>query len=70
MNCKNPAVYRYTWPGENESYACLIHAIGLVNVAFGIGLHLQMIRLNLGEMVEHECSQIVSAEEEKPDVVR
>ena len=44
--CTNEAYYRYTWPGKDESLACVIHAQGIKKVASAIGLHLQFIVLS------------------------
>ena len=46
-NCPNPVLFRYTWPGRDEAYACVIHATALLSIAEAFGLHLQMIRLDL-----------------------
>ena len=43
--CTESAEYRYTWPGQDESYICGIHAIKLTNIANAMGLHLQLIPL-------------------------
>lgn len=48
--CDNPCMFRYTWPGKDESYICLEHAQQLLNVASAIGLHLQMLLF-------HQCDQ-------------
>ena len=45
--CSEPGFYRYTWPGRDESCVCETHAKGLVNVAHALGLHLQLIPLEL-----------------------
>jgi hypothetical protein len=60
--CQNPAVFRYTWPGRDESCICLIHAIQLQNVAMAMGLHIQLIKLSIAEMMEAHCSQIIKKE--------
>lgn len=43
--CKNYARYRYTWPGNDESFICDSHSTHLRNVAAAMGLHLQLISL-------------------------
>lgn len=43
--CKNLATVRYTWPGQNESFACSEHALQLLGVASAMGLPLQLIPL-------------------------
>jgi hypothetical protein len=47
--CVFPATVRYTWPGRDEAFACLPHALQLL-----IGLHLQMIRLTPEEMMTED----------------
>ena len=44
--CGSPAMYRYTWPGKDESLVCVICAMKLQTVAAAIGLHLQIIKLS------------------------
>lgn len=44
--CGALACFRYTWPGRDEAFVCLEHAVGLANVARAIGLHLQLIPIN------------------------
>ncbi len=41
--CQNIAVVRYTWPGENERYACIDHAAQVKGVADAMGFPLQFI---------------------------
>jgi hypothetical protein len=48
-DCKDPAAFRYTWPGKDESYICAIHAVQLEKVASAIGLHQQFIPLTTGD---------------------
>ena len=44
--CDNPASYRFTWPGKDESLVCEEHVHCLKAVAKAIGLHLQVIPLS------------------------
>lgn len=44
--CGEHAAFRYTWPGRDESFCCVEHAMGLMNVAGAIGLHLQLIPIS------------------------
>ena len=44
--CDNPAKYRFTWPGRDESVICGEHVNKLRAVANAIGLHLQTIPLS------------------------
>ena len=45
--CPGIAEFRYTWPGQDESFVCIPHSIKLKNVATAIGLHIQLIQLPL-----------------------
>lgn len=63
-HCDGPVLFRYTWPGRDEAYTCLTHAIALKNIANAMGLPLQMIQLSFDEAEEHTCSQIVKDGEE------
>lgn len=49
--CEQPALFRYTWPGKDESHCCVIHAVHLKSVAKAIGLHLQLIPLTVEEQM-------------------
>lgn len=57
MGCTQPAMYRFTWPGKDENYICLIHALKLIDVAKSIGLHVQLIPLNVEDAMNNSCSQ-------------
>ena len=67
--CENPCMFRYTWPGKDESYICLEHAQQLTNVANAIGLHLQRLvrggAQGVGEMSKiqlcWQCNKRLSA---------
>ena len=48
--CNNPARYKFTWPGEDESLICEEHVGKLKAVANGIGMHLQIIPLSETEL--------------------
>jgi len=43
--CGAPALFRYTWPGRDEMFACVEHAGGIRRVAEAMGLHLQLVLL-------------------------
>lgn len=47
--CPEPAVYRFTWPGQDEAGICESHAADARGVARAMGLHLQLIPLDGGE---------------------
>jgi len=62
--CSNPALFRYTWPGENERFGCLEHSVQIQNVAKAIGLNLQMIQVDQRNEIDKnnkikECSQFI-----------
>ena len=57
--CDAPAMFRYTWPGRDESYICLEHAVKLKGVADAIGMNLQLIPLDGIQQMEHTCHQQV-----------
>ena len=42
--CENPAFFRYTWPGRDESYICLECAEKVMGLAQAMGLYLQLVR--------------------------
>ena len=44
MKCQNPCMFRYTWPGHDESYVCLEHSRKLLAVATALGMYLQLIQ--------------------------
>ena len=48
--CDNPAMFRYTWPGEDEAVICEQHAAQLRGIADAMGLHLQIILLTRDEL--------------------
>lgn len=51
-DCTNKALYRYTWPGQNESGICEFHKPKLENIANAMGLPLQIIPLTVNELTE------------------
>lgn len=63
QKCPLPAHYRYTWPGRDESWICAAHAPKLAGVASAMGLHLQMIQLDVEEIGVQTCRQTLSAKE-------
>lgn len=44
--CTEAPAFRYTWPGQEEHYACLRHKIELANVAAAMGFQLQFLPIN------------------------
>ena len=53
--CENKATYRFTWPGQDESFICGTHVNWLERVAKAIELPLQVIPL--GDDVDETCRQ-------------
>ncbi len=49
--CGAPAMYRYTWPGKNESLVCITCALKIRIIGTSIGLSLQMIKLSNEDML-------------------
>ena len=47
--CKQYAAVKYTWPGRDQSAACVDCAGKLVGVARAIGLHVQLIPITTDE---------------------
>lgn len=45
-DCGQHAAFRFTWPGKDEAFTCVDHAMQLAGVANAIGLHLQLIPLS------------------------
>lgn len=43
-DCRNPAAYRYTWPGREPAYVCAIHVERLRDHADAAGVDLQLAR--------------------------
>jgi len=63
MKCNKQAVFRYTWPGNDEEVVCLRHAQQLKDIAEAIGLHLQLVPLSGEEQLEKTCPQEVKGGE-------
>lgn len=43
--CELPAVFRYTWAGQDESFCCLMHGQQIKGMTIIMGYHLQLIEL-------------------------
>lgn len=62
--CRGLPMFRYTWPGREEEYTCLEHAMILAKTAGAMGFRLQIIPLNNRyEQHLHRCSQRVGLDE-------
>lgn len=59
QTCPNPAAFRYTWPGRDESFICEAHTPKLRAVANAMGLHLQLIPVDSNKT----CAQKISTRE-------
>lgn len=60
--CPEVAAYRFTWPGQDESFICEGHVGKLRSVAAAMGMHLQVIELEPDSLVKLACSQKVRVE--------
>lgn len=60
--CEMIPMFRYTWPGNDETYSCYAHAMQLVNISQAMGFHLQLIPLLPLEMEGKKCAQMVKDE--------
>lgn len=63
--CENPAAFRYTWPGRDESAICAICALKMAQVINAMGLYVQMIPLSDGPLPDEwpNCKQRVKSDE-------
>jgi hypothetical protein len=50
--CNIPIFARYTWPGKDEKYCCLIHATMLEKISAAMGFHLQIIPLITEQLID------------------
>jgi len=57
--CEEVPVVRYTWPGRDESYACIKHGLQIKGLAEALGFPLQLIPLSADKQAELACSQLV-----------
>jgi hypothetical protein len=60
--CTQIPIYRYTWPGRDESYICAEHAPKLDAIAGALGMYLQLIPLTDEEQLKYSCTQQVKGE--------
>jgi hypothetical protein len=67
--CTKRALFRYTWPGEHESYVCMPHAKMIDNIADAMGLHVQLIPLPVSEFVAVAEAQMEAVKEDRSDEV-
>jgi len=57
--CENIVYARFTWPGNDEKYVCLMHSLKLAKLAEIMGFYLQIIPLKLDEIEDKHCNQYV-----------
>jgi len=56
--CDNPAKYRFTWPGRDESLICEEHVVKLESVANAMGFNILIIPLSEQDLeLGLTCSQ-------------
>jgi len=61
--CDAPSLFRYTWPGRDEMFACVEHAGGIRRVAEALDFHLQLILLTPDQLDKlPPCSSLVKEE--------
>lgn len=56
--CPNYARYRYTWPGQDESFCCEAHANKLAAVAKAIGTSQQFVELTEADHGEGAAARV------------
>ena len=47
VKCSKLSVFRYTWPGKDETGCCAEHADWIQKVADALGMYLQLVELPL-----------------------
>lgn len=54
--CTEAAAVAFTWPGQDQGYACIEHATKLKQVSEAMGFHLQLIPLvvELSQLQENQ----------------
>lgn len=57
--CDGLVYARFTWPGQDEKYACLLHCLKLAEISQAMGLYLQFIPLGPNELDGKHCNQHV-----------
>ena len=50
MKCNQPAIFRYTWAGQDETVCCREHGQQIQAVALAIGYHCQLIPLSESDL--------------------
>jgi hypothetical protein len=58
--CQEPAVFRYTWPGNEEKFICVDHAAKLLAISQAMGLTTHLYILLSDDLLKNiPCSQNV-----------
>ena len=58
QTCSEPAAYRFTWPGHDESFVCEAHSRQLKGIAEAMGMHLQVVGVPItGTAEDEKCRQ-------------
>ena len=59
--CPNDAAIRYIWPGKDEAFCCMEHAVGISNVAQAMGcpVHMHPITPDFAKEGWPKCSSHV-----------
>lgn len=65
--CGEHGAVLYTWPGKDQSVACIEHATELQGIANAMGMHLQLIMLSSDNVSDPlnwpACQQKIKDEE-------
>lgn len=62
-SCNNNAQYRFTWPGEDESFICEKHAVKLKTITETMGFHLQLIPFPENKLSKKDSHHIVTCKQ-------
>jgi hypothetical protein len=55
VDCAKVALYRYTWPGQTETLACIEHAAKAQRIADHMSFALQICRIVIGVPLAVNC---------------
>ena len=62
--CENDAALRYIWPGKDEAFCCIDHAIGIKNIADAMGCPVYFHPITFNVVENHQefpqCSSFVA----------
>jgi hypothetical protein len=54
--CTDEAIFKYTWPEQQERYACIDHAVQVQALALSVGFSVRMIVLSTPQICSHTRS--------------